>query len=460
MNRFLLFFFGVMLACTQANATEGYKVVFTGEGSIHGWTYFDLDVSLLANAEVGDYVYVEGTQVTENSWTQLQLITADAEWNEQSYAAEASNELTSAAFQIADADMLTMLQTKKFSFKGDNLIINKVAYGRPSSASLVSDASKLPFDTHEWDVEALQLSGDVFATAKAGDKVRLTFTTYTTVDRGWCQLSISQNSPWAEIYGNGGLKDLTTAEFELAEDNLAFLAENGACISGKGVIISAVELVSANYSYQLYADKNYIDLSAINGKTVDIDLHRTYNWNTTLCLPFDVANVSTAFGSTAKAYEFKEYSGGLVFTERESISAGVPYFMEFGEADKDKTVVSFTDVTIHASLDDSFESNGLTFKGNYAVDMDMKDKYGVAWNESWGFFKGGNNAKLNAFSAYFEGAVPAGSRLSIVLESEATGIAAVRPVQREQSVYNLNGQRVTGPVKGLYIRDGKKVMVK
>lgn len=459
MNRFLLFFLGVMFACTKTFATEGYKVVFTGEGSIHNWTYLNLDVSLLADAEVGDFIYVEGTQVTENSWTQLQLITANAEWVEQSYAAAASNELTSAAFQIADADMLEMLKTKKFSFKGDNLIINKVAYGQPLNASLVSDASKLPFDTKEWDVDPLQLSGSVFAAAKAGDRVRLTFTTYTTGEREYCQLSISQNYPWTEIYGNAGLNGKTTAEFTLNAENLETLAANGASISGKGVIISAVELVSNSYEYQLYADKNYMDLSRLSG-TVDVKLHRTFNWNATLCVPFDVASVTATFGSTAKAYEFKEYSTGLVFIQREHIEAGKPYFMEFGEADKDQTSVSVEGVTVSDVLNNSATSNGLTFKGNYTPGMDMQDKYGIAWNEEWGFFKGGTNTKLNAFSAYFDGAVPVGSRLTIVLENEATGIAAVRSAQQAGAVYNLNGQRVASPVKGLYIKEGKKVMVK
>ena len=128
MRKFTLILFALVAMVGSASATTGFKVVYVGDGSVDNWAYLDLDCSLLADAQVGDYIYVEGTQVTENSWTQLQLITSKLDvWEEIPYAAASSNELTSASFEITDADMLQKLQERKFSFKGDNLVILKSA---------------------------------------------------------------------------------------------------------------------------------------------------------------------------------------------------------------------------------------------------------------------------------------------------------------------------------------------
>ena len=48
-----------------------------------------------------------------------------------------------------------------------------------------------------------------------------------------------------------------------------------------------------------------------------------------------------------------------------------------------------------------------------------------------------------------------------VIVKGATDIKEVEPAAASEGVYyNLNGQRVNAPVKGIYIKDGKKVLVK
>ena len=56
----------------------------------------------------------------------------------------------------------------------------------------------------------------------------------------------------------------------------------------------------------------------------------------------------------------------------------------------------------------------------------------------------------------------AGSRAIFTLDDEATGISSMHNSQStaHNEVYNLNGQRVNQPQKGLYIVNGKKVLVK
>lgn len=56
----------------------------------------------------------------------------------------------------------------------------------------------------------------------------------------------------------------------------------------------------------------------------------------------------------------------------------------------------------------------------------------------------------------------AGARLAIGIEDDLTGISAVnsKAITTEGNIYNLNGVRVQQPTKGLYIINGKKVVVK
>ena len=78
----------------------------------------------------------------------------------------------------------------------------------------------------------------------------------------------------------------------------------------------------------------------------------------------------------------------------------------------------------------------------------------------WGAANGGAFA-LDANKAYL--AVPATveAREGFVFGDETTGINNVNAnVNENQEVYDLQGRRVAQPTKGLYIVNGKKVLVK
>lgn len=66
--------------------------------------------------------------------------------------------------------------------------------------------------------------------------------------------------------------------------------------------------------------------------------------------------------------------------------------------------------------------------------------------------------KITSFRAYLTAETPARS-LSIVFADETTGISEVSVV-KDKNYFNLGGQRVSKPAKGLYIMNGKKVMIK
>lgn len=81
-------------------------------------------------------------------------------------------------------------------------------------------------------------------------------------------------------------------------------------------------------------------------------------------------------------------------------------------------------------------------------------------------FKDENKLTVGVHKAYININVPAGTKLSLLFgNDETTGIEEVQATsnttsETENIYYNLNGQRVSKPTRGIYIHNGKKVTVK
>ena len=76
-----------------------------------------------------------------------------------------------------------------------------------------------------------------------------------------------------------------------------------------------------------------------------------------------------------------------------------------------------------------------------------------------GFYKTVNAFTVGANTAYLPADVAEG-RMFIGLDNETTGINEAVVNGAQTGTYNLNGQRVAQPTKGLYIVNGKKVIIK
>lgn len=193
----------------------------------------------------------------------------------------------------------------------------------------------------------------------------------------------------------------------------------------------------------------------------------TAGWNT-VCLPFTISDVEAFFGSGAKAYNFTSYSEGtLGFTSVNSLTASYPYVVYVPAAITED--IELTDITI-GSLDTEgwyTSYNSAYFRGTYvpiaAGDWTKKagdDKlYGVT--SAGKIAKIGDTATSKGFRGYFD--LPAGATARLSFYDETTGITTVmdaKELNNDGKVYNLNGQRVENAHKGLYIVNGRKVVVK
>jgi hypothetical protein len=89
----------------------------------------------------------------------------------------------------------------------------------------------------------------------------------------------------------------------------------------------------------------------------------------------------------------------------------------------------------------------------------MSGKYGVTSKNT--IAKGKSGSSIKGFRAYFEGDNLSNARINAI--DESTGISrvfAADEVLGDQRVYNLNGQHVENAKKGIYIVNGKKVVIK
>ena len=205
--------------------------------------------------------------------------------------------------------------------------------------------------------------------------------------------------------------------------------------------------------------------SLTDGSKAPVVLYRTLKagWNT-ICLPFDVASVSTAFGANYAAYAFTAKDGdNLTFSPTVAMTANTPYLIfNSGSQESD---FSFTDVTISgAGAGNTSTYDGIAFYGNYTAGMSMNGKLGLV-NEGSGINqssiqKGKSSATLKAFGAYFNGTIGTRGFFGIETDDGTTSIKSVNRIEEGDGImYGLDGKRLTNP-KGLYIMNGKKYFAK
>ena len=170
----------------------------------------------------------------------------------------------------------------------------------------------------------------------------------------------------------------------------------------------------------------------------------------------DLSTLTSGF----KAYFASAASNGKVTMTKatnEKIAAGEGLFIEGSGA-----------FTITETRDDTDDVDNYLVAGNGVTGGIVKesgfDKYVLAADgESVSFFLiNATPATVATNKAYLKVPSSGGSaRLAIVFDNDPTGISTIENNSKDMNgYYNLNGQRVAQPAKGLYIVNGKKVIMK
>jgi len=218
------------------------------------------------------------------------------------------------------------------------------------------------------------------------------------------------------------------------------------------------------YGFKLASKATVLDETvAAEGLTAgvqDVTLKYTAKagWNT-IALPFAVEDLSV-FGADAKAYAFNGYAdGNISFTPATALEAGKPYVLYVGEVAEANGNFEFQQVNVEATEAAEVAFGGASFKATYApvAKGEMTDKYGITPDGH--VKKGSSNASMNGFRGYFE--LPAAGARIVIDGQEVTAIEGIETkANTVETIYNLNGQQLTKPQRGINIINGRKVVVK
>lgn len=210
-------------------------------------------------------------------------------------------------------------------------------------------------------------------------------------------------------------------------------------------------------------------------ENVNVTLKRTFykdgEWNT-LCLPFAVADAKTAFeGAELREVDTKNSNGNtIVFKEATAIEAGKPYLIKWANTSTEAVDFEkkFEGVTLVAAATPVEVNNeGISFNGFYKMTEARELGASVAAIGAGNKLFKVTEGKMKGFRAAFVLSSGAeATKYNVVIDGTATGIEdlVIDGVKANGRVYNLNGQYVgnslNGLQPGLYIQNGKKIVVK
>lgn len=236
-------------------------------------------------------------------------------------------------------------------------------------------------------------------------------------------------------------------------------------------------LVFANEAYDannIVANGNCANLVLTNAQSfatpedfnaANVSITRqVYAGKNTLCLPFYVSKEDLGAQAIATYTGKEEKDGNTIinFEKKDAVDANVPFIAQF-DADSNEPLTFTNKGVVNTPAE-----MGNPFTGTYTPGF-ATGKYGL--NAEGLFQKGGDNAKINAFSAYLtlteaQGAKP----ILLAIGGETTGINAATIANGNETVkvYNLQGCLVATAkslndlhlANGVYIVNNKKVIVK
>lgn len=184
----------------------------------------------------------------------------------------------------------------------------------------------------------------------------------------------------------------------------------------------------------------------------------------TMCLPFWVSKEDLGANTIATYVDNEVKDGNTIinFEKKDAVNANVPFIAQF-DADSNEPLTFTNKGVVNTPAE-----MGNPFTGTYTPGS-ATGKYGL--NAEGLFQKGGDNAKINAFSAYLtltEAQEAKPILLAIGTETTGINIATIANGNETVKVYNLQGRLVATAkslndlhlANGVYIVNNKKVIVK
>ena len=235
---------------------------------------------------------------------------------------------------------------------------------------------------------------------------------------------------------------------------------DGALIDVSAIVTANNQMAPVAYNdikpvvYVIDEDQNFVSPGA-DIQNATVRLKRTLSkdhWNT-LAVPFN-----TTLTGRVREYDYAD-GNTMKFKDAAAIEAGKPYLVK-----PDQTVENpvFANVTLSAAAPQTVTNGNYSFVGLYSPTELATNKTELFLRSDGNlYYPAAGNARLAGMRAYFK--VPGGQQVRLMADdADVTGIIGVgqhRTTTDGNALYDLQGRRVTQLKKGVYVRDGKKIII-
>ncbi len=356
------------------------------------------------------------------------------------------------SFTVADDTQATEIAERGLILRGQAWTATKITISTEEAddpipiTTLWSGTKELG----EWtNFEALRYEGKgELANAKVGDIIRVTL---ESILEG-SQIYVCDAASYVEFangYFNPAPADETYVEYMVTDAfTMKSICDKGIVVKGKLATLTKIELITSDDSYDAI------------GVTIGEDGIATFS---------SAKHHSFAAAGITPYYASEVGLGSVTLTSIEDkttwkyqgyILKGMPgsYTIPVVESDDDATYPSSTN---YLKATEEYERT-LPQEGeeNKYIYIFAKDGEDIGF-----YYLNGKNYTLAAHRAYLltESDIRPASGARVALnfdDGDPTAVVSVGESKQDNVYYNLNGMRVTNPSKGVYVVNGKKVIIK
>ena len=482
MKKTLLFIMAVLLS-VGAKA----EVLWTGTATTGNWggeagQYAVVDKASFSSAVAGNIIKVtiSAYNTSDATYWQYSLKQYENSWNALPNFDNGNLTLNAEdACYCLTADDVTALKNYGLVIQGYYITITKIELLTTSSVvGIYSDATGTALNGNTYGTSTYfnYSYGDksYFADAFKNDFIRITYSCTAGEGDYSSYLQIGNPGSWANSYSIAGRKGLNhgnsgTFTYQIPNASvLEGIQQSGTIIFGDKVTVTKVELLKATDRYDAVPLTIGSDGIATFGSSKNLDF--------------------SGFDNVTPYYASALVEGTVTLTPANTTRQWAGYIIQGAQGDYDVPVAAVAPEWL-----DAF--NNLRYSGDYdnnkiyrsvyssyaeggSDETNIKTKYRYIFakkGSNIGFYKlptdylesGNPYHILNRHKAYLETSTdiaPAKyeARVALVFDdNETTGINTVQGSElKVKGYYDLSGRRVAQPTKGLYIVNGKKVIIK
>ena len=236
--------------------------------------------------------------------------------------------------------------------------------------------------------------------------------------------------------------------------------------------------VSANVSddkrseFYRWHDEGYFDASSLNNVNLEMKFVIS-NFNASSY------SISPFIEKTIGAYDYSSFSSDYAFATPEGVTA----YYASDASSKRVTLSPITNgvpagqgvilngtagetvkLTPAATTDELSGNKLVAVKSGVAIPASTESQFNYVFayqNNDLGFFKLTSSVNATADMAYLQTTEDiSNAKVVFGFDDETTAIENVETQKADNAIYNLNGVRVKNPTKGIFIQNGKKVIIK